>query len=156
MPWSLSEARTAFVTTAVGLGLLAWAWWQSSGTGNAQHAREIDALKGIGMHDHATYTVVGVVAVMVIGIGSLSWVLSGRRAVQLRHDEIIGRIESATAVAATSSIGASADDIALVAVAGSQRYHRTFCLLVRGKHVRQVSSAGGPPNGLRPCEMCEP
>src|SRR3989442_1667426 len=64
VPWSLSDARTTFSTTAVGSGLLVWAWWGSSGTGKVA--------------DQTRWTVLGVIAVVVIGAGIFFWVSAGR------------------------------------------------------------------------------
>jgi hypothetical protein len=135
VPWSLPDARAAFVTATSGVLLLVLAYWWASGTGDAD--------------DQVSATVLGVVAVVLVGTAGLIWVLSGRRAVRLRRVELIDRIaELGDDRAATLD----ADDAPLVGLPGSARFHRPDCLLVRGKDVQLVARDGGG----RDCEMCRP
>ena len=138
VPWSLSEARTAFLSLVLGAGLLIWSWWQVSGA--ARLSRQ------------TTWLVVGVLGVMVVGLGSLLWVTSGRRAVRVRRDHLGDRIEDflrgATPVGPPSGPGRAG----LVGLRGSVLYHRDGCLLVHGKPVNALRG----PGRRRPCEMCEP
>ena len=140
VPWSVADARFALSAGVVGVVLLAWGWWQSSGT-----AKVGDAVPGV---------VLGVVAALAVVMGGLSWVAAGRRAVRGRRREMVARLEVSALLGPTR-----ADDMSvavLVAVAGSPRYHREDCVLVRGKKVERM------PEGVRlirrrtPCEMCEP
>jgi hypothetical protein len=128
------------VTATAGIALLAWSWWQSSGTGKLDR--------------QTTWTAVGVLAVSLIAFGNFLWVSSGRRAVRLRRDQLAAAIEQAEFVALPGSSGASTTVSSYVAVAGSNRYHRDTCLLVRGKQAQRLRT-GRTMNGLRPCEMCE-
>lgn len=138
LPWSLSEARSALLTIILGGGLMGLAWWQSSGTGK--------------LAEQSTWVGVGVVALAVIGAGNLLWVVSGRRAVRVRRDELVSGIEALGVVAAARLADSGDEVVRRVAVAGTDRYHREGCLLVRDKRVKPVRSTGR----LRPCEMCDP
>ena len=142
VPWSQSDARTAFVATMVGVVLLAWAWWGSSGTGK--------------LDQQTMWGTVSVFALALIGMGNLFWLISGRRAIRRRCDALAEQIGQATFTTAASAAPPSAGASVLVAVAGSDRYHRDTCLLVQGKDVRQVPERGRGRDRLRPCEMCEP
>lgn len=139
-PWSVTDVRFALSAGVVGVVLLAWGWWQSSGT-----AKVGDAVPGV---------VLGVMAALAVVAGGLSWVAAGRRAVQARRQEIVARLEESALLGPTRAGDSSV--AALVAVAGSSRFHRDDCLLVRGKKVDRL------PDGVRrlrrrtPCEMCQP
>jgi hypothetical protein len=143
VPWSLpSDARTTLLTTTVGVGLLVFAWWESSGTGNLDH--------------QTTWVALGVLAVFLIGMGTLFWVLSGLRALRLRCEELMNRIENAELVAVPRTTGRSVTASPFVAIEGSGRYHQEDCLLIQGKEVHPVPSGARTLDGLQPCEMCEP
>lgn len=152
-PWSTSDVRSAFVATVGGAAVLAWAWWQASSTSNTHHARELDALQGAGMHDHASFTAAGVLAVFVIGAGSLMWVLSGHMAVRRRRRALLARLQSAPRRGAAHA--APVGSATLVTVDGSTRYHRPSCVLVEGRAQRPVKGNGSRSGRLRRCEMCE-
>jgi hypothetical protein len=144
VPWSLSEARTSFIAVTLGGALLVWSWWQVSG---------LARLSG-----QTTWVVVGVLGVMVIGLGSLLWVTSGRRAVRERRNDLAGLLEDVLAArypreqAAEPETPATPAAAGLVALRGSTRYHRNDCLLVHGKEVTALPG----PGRRSPCEMCEP
>ena len=140
--WSWAEARTGFLTTTVGAGLLVWAWWESSGTAAVQH--------------QTTWTAVGILAVTLIAAGNLFWVMSGRRAVRLQRAELVRKVEEVQLVARPVPRARSITASPFVAVPGAGRYHRESCLLVGDKVVHRVPADVGQQDGLRPCEMCEP
>jgi hypothetical protein len=142
VPWSLSDARTGFLTTTVGAGLLVWAWWETSGAAAVQ--------------DHTTWTAVGILAVTLIAAGNLFWVMSGRRAVRLRGAELVRKVEEVQLLARPIPRARSITVSPFVVVPGAGRFHRESCLLVRGKVVHRVPADVGQQDGLRPCEMCEP
>lgn len=135
MPWSLSEARTSFLTGIAGVALLVWGWWGSSGSG--QLSRQTDWADS------------GVVGVVLIVIAAVIWVSSGRRAVKARKDLCAEGLEQLFPNAAR---GAGIGDV-FVFLPGSNRYHRGDCLLVAGKHGRSAPIGSGE---LSPCEMCRP
>ena len=139
-PWSVADVRFALSAGVVGVVLLACGWWQSSGT-----AKVGDAVPGV---------VLGVVAALAVVAGGLSWVAAGRRAVRGRRQDIVARLEESALLGATR-----ADDSivgVLVAVAGSSRYHRHDCLLVRGKRVEDLPDSVRKVRRRTPCEMCQP
>lgn len=143
IPWSLSDARTGFLTTIVGAGLLVWAWWESKGTSAVQ--------------DQTTWTTVGILAVTLIAAGSLFWFISGRRAVRLRGRELMHNVEEVLQLLAPPVPRLPSSTVSpFVAVPGAGRYHRKDCLLARGKVVHRLPVDVGQQDGLRPCEMCEP
>ena len=114
---------------------------------------QLDALQGAGMHDHALFTAAGVLAVFVIGAGSLMWVLSGHMAVRRRRRALLARLQSAPRRGAAHA--APVGSATLVTVDGSTRYHRPSCVLVEGRAHRPVKGTGSRSGGLRRCEMCE-
>ena len=139
VPWSMSEAGTAFSTTVLGAGLLAWAWWETSGTADLDR--------------QTTWTIVGILALVVIASGSFYWLVSGRRAVRARRDRLADRLEDSILVSGDGpAAGTTAGAARRVAVTGTSRYHRPECLLVRGKETRAVTAR----TRLTACEMCEP
>lgn len=140
--WSISDARTIFLTSTVGTLLLAWAWWESSGTGE--------------LNDQTTWLTVGVLAVSLVVLGAFLWVWSARRVLRERREELVGRMESTELLAALAPRRAFATESGLVALPASDRYHRESCLLVRGKAIEKLPSGVRSGDGRRPCEMCEP
>ncbi|MHB8467173.1 MAG: hypothetical protein ACYDH6_05615 [Acidimicrobiales bacterium] len=134
VPWGVSDARTIFFTTLGGFGALFVSWWGASGT--ARPNRQV------------TWIVVGIVAIVVIGVGNFFWLLAGRRAVGARQASVLGAIADAPRAVRPATPGAS-----LVAVDGSTRSHLPSCLLVRAKAVTAIDH---PDPSLRPCEMCQP
>jgi hypothetical protein len=139
-PWSRSDARTALSTGGVGLVILGWAWWEASGSA------DLDSQTG--------WLVVGVLGVIVVLKGLISWLRGGWRAVRERRAAIALAFERAGIVDLdpSSSVDDGLNDGSLVVVTGSNRFHRRDCLLVRGKPVRVT--AGG--RKLKACEMCMP
>ena len=135
-PWSLADARTAFLPVVLGMVLLGWAWWESSGTGK--------------LDEHTTAVVFAVLAAAVCLAGCYAWVSAGRRAVRERRAALIGALELALPAPSVVLVDTEAGD-GLVTVAGTQRYHRAGCLLVRGKVVEPASA-----HGRTACEMCRP
>jgi hypothetical protein len=89
-------------------------------------------------------------------VGAMSWIGTGRTAVRTRSSDVFGRVLSSIPSAervetVEEPTMADATD-ALVVVAGTRRYHRADCLLVRGKPVER----GAVEAGRVPCEMCTP
>lgn len=141
VPWTSSDATTAFVMTMLGAGAVSVAWWGASGTGRLDR--------------QVMWTVVAVLGLIVIGVASFTWLLSGRRAVALRRENLlddVDRFVSPFGVRTSTSV----DGMRFLTIAGSQRYHREGCQLVRGKDAARLPGDGSALDGLRPCEMCEP
>jgi hypothetical protein len=142
VPWGLSDARTTFFTTFGGLAGLVMAWWGASGTGKLDR--------------QVTWMVVGIAAVVVIGVGNFFWLLAGRRAVGVRRGMLLDALDAATPSPASVLPGVvvAGRTTAHVTIAGSSRYHVPSCLLARGKAVAAVDAAA--TRDLVPCEMCRP
>lgn len=143
VPWALSDARTTFFTTAGGIAALVMAWWGASGTGKLDR--------------QVTWMVVGVVAVVVIGVGNFFWLLAGRRAVGVRRNVLLEALDAAlpqsTSAASIPGVVVAGRAASHVTIAGSPRYHVPSCLLVRGKATNSVD--GAARHDLTPCEMCQ-
>ena len=142
LPWTLSDMRTMFLTTAAGIAAVLAGWWEASGVGRVD--RQIG------------WIVLGIVGLIVTGIGNFFWLLAGRRTVALRRAQVLATMESddGPLAAASERVAAAAEPSTLVAVKGSRRYHRPACLVVNGKAVHRVSDA--EVARLQPCEMCGP
>lgn len=138
-PWSTADLAAVGANLVLGGTLWAGGWWASSGSADA--GGTIDGV------------VFAVVAVGVVASGGLSWIGKGRRAVRRRHRELMDLVEPRTAVLKPVAAGAATD---VVALAGSSRFHRADCLLVRGKDVLVLSSSADQRRRHIPCEMCQP
>ena len=138
-PWSVSDVRSALLPIVFGFVLLAWAWWDASGTGK--------------LDDQTRSVVFAVLGAGAIVAGSLAWLAAGRRALRVRRLAVIELLEERgllTRVPQTVEV----EDGGFVAVKGTTHYHRPDCLLVRGKSVQGV--AAGATGDREPCPMCRP
>lgn len=139
LPWSFAEVRTASVTVAIGAVLLAWSWWQASGTAN--------------MNSEVGWLAVAVFATVVASAGAFNWFWAGRRAVSMRRTKVIDTVAADLLAGSTTTIELDTDPTSIpVGLAGSDRYHRDDCLLVRDKPVQQLALT----EGRQACEMCRP
>jgi HAMP domain-containing protein len=141
VPWSLADARLTVSTTAVGVSLLAWGWWVASGTPKAG-----SAVPGVAA---------SVVAALAVAGGALSWVTAGRRSNRLRREALLARLDAYARDDVSPQLQAKAE-VGLVALAGSARFHRADCVLVRGKAVHRFDGRSTAGADRTPCEMCEP
>jgi hypothetical protein len=146
-PWMRADVKTAVSTGIVGLVILAWAWWEASGSAD--------------LDDQTGWLVVALLGVIVVLKAMFSWLGTGWRQVRLRRQQIMRASEEAAvavtpveqpAVDEAGDVGAAAG---FTVVDGSARYHRSECLLVTGKAARRHVETTRA-NGLRPCEMCRP
>jgi len=142
VPWSIADARLAASTLAVGVALLSWGWWTSSGTATLNQA-----VSGVAL---------GVVAAIAVVGGSLTWVTAGRRSVRQRRHDVLGRLADSDLLEHLAGSSSPSSDDGLVGLVGSSRYHRGDCLLVQGKRVQQLSRLTRPTRDRTPCEMCQP
>ena len=146
-PWTLADARSVLSTTAVGVLICAWAWWEASGSAD--------------LDEQTGWVVVGLLGVIVVLKGMFSWLRAGRHQVRLRRLQIIRASEDAILTVVPDrvrTVDADAGDATaggLVLVRGSSRYHRADCLLVTGKNARRPARPS-QLRGRRPCEMCRP
>ena len=65
VPWSLGDAMLAYGCSLAGLLMVGASWLGASGTTRFE--------------DQISWTVLGSAGVIVIGVGSLAWLLAGRR-----------------------------------------------------------------------------
>ena len=142
IPWSRTDARTACLAIAVGVGLLAWGWWEASGTGK--------------LDDQTTALVFAVLAAAAVLAGARTWLAAGRRAVSTRTGEVADLLERCGLLGAADAAADDTTELTFVGLPGSSRYHRRGCLLVRGKSVQLLAGGEGAPARRTPCEMCQP
>lgn len=140
-PWTRRAGRCCVGLVLTGVGTIAVAWQQASGTARQGH--------------QVPWLSVGIIGVTVIGAASLVWLLSGRHAIVSRRDGLLDALERHPRLVRPAPDAPTGPGSALVAVAGSSRYHAAGCLLVQGKAVRSASRAAHEA-GRRPCEMCRP
>lgn len=139
VPWSFADARMAFALASIGVVILVWTWWGSSGSAHAS--------------DQTAWTVGGIVGVGAIAAGELMWFLPARRAVRERRAAVIVRLD---AIVGPGPAQSPPEPSQVVALRGSPRYHRPDCFLVVGKQARTLRAGSRQLARLRPCEMCEP
>lgn len=137
-PWVVPDLFRWFGLVGLSAVGLVVAWWGVSGS--AHTATQI------------TWLNVGVAAVVVGGLGNMTWLLQGRRAVALRRRQLSTTLPDVvtTGRALTDGSGRAVR----VAVPGTSRYHRPECAAVAGKTVRQASLAAHRRAGRRPCGLC--
>lgn len=121
--------------------MLVVAWASASGTAS--------------LHQQVLWSVLGVMGLLTIGAAMLSLVSSGRRTVRVRRQRVVERLEQFLSHRSPGSVDDVALGSALVQVAGSSRYHRDDCLLVRGRDVTHLAEVGAT-DGRSACEMCKP
>jgi hypothetical protein len=138
-PWVVPDLFRWFGLLGLSAGALCVAWWCSSGTAQ--------------VHSLVTWVNVGVVAVVVGGLGNVTWLLQGRRAVTARQRELAGAMAAARPAGAAAS--AYPDDDVRVSVPGTTRHHRPGCVAVAGKQVERATRSAHERAGRRPCGLCE-
>ena len=121
------QLAVVLVGNSVGLTLMVTAWWTTSGARSIPH--------------QIAWLNIGIVGLILGGSSNLFWLGDGRR--------VLRRERSAFPLAVPRPAAAGPHE-QLVTVAGTLRYHRLGCVLVRGKAVT-VSTGTGPA-----CEVCRP
>ena len=149
--WGPRRLTVALVGNCVGLTLMVTAWWTTSGARSIPH--------------QLAWLNIGVAGLILGGVSNLAWLGEGRRV--LRRERISAfppavplapTGSSATVVPMKTRVRSATPGSheQLVTVAGTLRYHRPGCVLVRGKAVT-VSTGTGPGKGsIRACEVCRP
>ena len=106
------------------------------------------------------WTNVAVVGVIVLGVGNLLWLITGRRAVGELRRVLVPRLLAFESCTARAGVGAGDVELDAVAAFVSSRimtkYHLRTCALVRDKAVRAASLAVHERRGRRPCGVCLP
>ena len=136
-PWVVPDLFRWFFLLGLSVVGIVVAWWGVSGTASTG--------------SQITWVNVGGAAVVVGGLGNMSWLLQGRRAVALRRRQLLGGLADVVTPPAVPVDGAK--DMR-VAVPGASRYHRPDCAAVEGKQVKEMSVARHERAGRRPCGLC--
>ena len=137
--WGPRRLTVALVGNSVGLTLMVTAWWTTSGARSIPH--------------QLAWLNMGVGGLILGGLSNMFWLGEGRRV--LRR-ELIGALPAAVPMKTSVRSATPGSHEQLVTVAGTLRYHRPGCVLVRGKAVT-VSTGTGPGKGsIRACEVCRP
>ena len=141
-PWHAGNQLSLAFLSLLGLGGICLSWWMIAGT--AETATQQGWLD------------VGVVALLVAATGDVLYLLNGRRSLRRGQQVLALRLAAlADGDAATDHVlSGSADGV--VTAPKMSRYHRTDCLLVRGKTVSRGSVAENRSAGRRPCGVCTP
>jgi hypothetical protein len=137
-PWVVPDLFRWFGLLLLSAAGLAVAWWGISGTAR--------------LSTQITWLNVGVVAVVVGGLGNMTWLLQGRRALAIRRRALLASIP--VAELRTAPVAYPDDDGVRMAVPGTTRYHRSGCAAIAGKDVKAMSTAKHERAGRRPCGLC--
>jgi hypothetical protein len=136
-PWLVPDLFRWFGLLGLSLTGVVVAWWCASGT--ASFARQL------------TWLDVGVAAVVIGGLGNMTWLLQGRRALAVRRRALLSGLPAA--LQATTAATAEPDTERL-AVPGTTRHHRAGCPAVAGKPVEVMQAIDHERAGRRPCGLC--
>ena len=137
-PWVVPDLFRWFGLLGIGAAGLVVSWWGVSGT------TRLSSL--------VTWVNVGVVAVVVSGLGNMTWLLQGRRAVAERRRRLLSA--SSLAPSTPEPLMPYGDDVR-VAVPGATRHHRAGCPAVAGKRVERKTAAQHERAGRRRCGLCD-
>lgn len=138
IPWRYGDLLALLGVGIAGLALVGLAFYSSNRTDDlASQVRWVN---------------VGVVGVLLLGVGNLLWLITGRRVVGELRRVVVARV-AALASAGTSDTPAVRDE-SFVSSRSMTKYHLRSCPLVRGKAVRASSLATHDRRGRRPCGVC--
>ena len=137
-PWVVPDLYRWFGLLLLSAAGLAVAWWGISGTTR--------------LSSEITWLNVAVTAVVVGGLGNMTWLLQGRRALAIRRRALLERLPVPDL--RTPPVAYREPDDARVTVPGTTRHHRPSCPAVAGKPVEAMSVAKHERAGRRPCGLC--
>jgi hypothetical protein len=142
-PWHTGNRLSVLFLSLIGLGGIVFSWWMVAGTAEtATQQRWID---------------VGVVALLLATVGDVVYLLAGRSSVRTRERSLALRMARlADAGLLGDGDAAESGTGAVVTAPRMSRYHRSDCLLVRGKAVSRGTVAENESAGRRPCGVCMP
>ena len=142
-PWSELDSSASLWPAVLGVLLLGWSWWGASGSAS--------------LDDQTGSAVIGILGTGISCYALASWLRAGRRAVDRRRQHLMDLAAEAIGHRTgdrVQLVHALPTDAGLVTYAGSQRYHRSDCLLVARKAT--VAAGAAVVAGSAPCEMCRP
>src|SRR5436305_1506498 len=90
-------------------------------------------------------------ALVVGGLGNMTWLLQGRRALAIRRGVLLA--DAAPTPALPSDPYPEQDGVRF-AVPGTSRHHRAGCAAIAGKQVESMSAAQHERAGRRACGLC--
>lgn len=137
-PWVVPDLFRWFALLGLSAVGVVVAWWGTSGTAHTS--------------TQITWLNVGVAAIVVGGLGNMTWLLQGRRAVALRRRELLAELTEVVTATPTPAALTAAET--RVAVAGATRHHRPDCVAVAGKVVTRGSASKHEKAGRRACGLC--
>src|SRR4051794_26178835 len=136
-PWQVPDLFRWFALLGLSVVGIVVAWWCASGS--ATFSRQL------------TWLNVGVAAVVVAGLGNMTWLLQGRRALVLRRRLVLSALGIESDPTDLSAV--EADDVRH-AGPGTTRHHRSGCPAVAGKQTETMSATDHERAGRRPCALC--
>lgn len=137
-PWLVPDLFRWFGLLLLSLAGLAVAWWGISGTAR--------------LSTQITWLNVAVASIVVGGLGNMTWLLQGRRALALRRRELLGRIP--VDALRTPPPAYPEPRQQRLAVPGTSRHHAPGCPAIAGKSAKAMSVAAHERAGRRPCGIC--
>ena len=137
-PWVVPDLFRWFGLLLLAAAGICVAWWGASGS--------------TGLGRLVTWVNVGVVAVIVGGLGNVTWLLQGRRAVTARQRGLLAVCRSTLSA---DVVPEPYPDEVRVAVPGTSRHHRPGCPAVAGKTVERLPLVEHERAGRRSCGLCD-
>ena len=138
--WTRRQVVLLAVGLGVGLAVIAFSWYGSSGT---RHPA-----------DQVRWVAVSVAGLALSTLVNVGWVLRSRRAIGLELRTLPAQLGWDTSSTPTRSGPAAAD--VFVSAARSTLYHRSGCALAGGRTVESATRAAHERANLSPCEVCQP
>lgn len=139
-PWVVPDLFRWFGLLLLSATGLVVAWWGVSGTARAGA--------------QVAWVNVGVAALILGGLGNMTWLLQGRRALAIRRRALLAEISTRADSPLAYPTDLTSMPAARVAVRGTIHHHRPDCAAVVGKKVQQMSLAAHERAGRRPCGLC--
>ena len=137
-PWLVPDLFRWFGLLLLSAAMLGVAWWGISGTAK--------------LGTQITWLNVGVASIVVGGLGNMTWLLQGRRALALRRRELLSQIP--VDALRTPPPAYPEPGQKRLAVAGTTHHHAPGCAAVAGKRTKAMSAAAHERAGRRPCGIC--
>lgn len=137
-PWLVPDLFRWFALLLLNVAGLAIAWWGASGTAR--------------LSGQFGWVDLGVAAVVVGGLGNMTWLLQGRRALALRRRTLLAIAQSRVMLPAEPYPGD--EGLVRYAVPGTTRYHRGTCPAIVSRPAQSMSVARHERAGRRACGIC--